>query len=233
MNIKKCRPVLIKSSNIEEVLWITTSGQLIYTHVSGEYKEKYKPQQLILISLEDEKIEVGDKCYDEETGSYITFQDCLPKYHYTGYKKVIATQSQLSTEYIQQFIEEYNKGKVKDVEIEMDKKHELVSKGLDGFPEDDIYWWKDKPKLTNGFITIVKKEDYELVSIGEEVIKLPIQELKEPILYTEEEVWNIINNCLKATGKEIRAKMKNIHTNAYIVFDGQDLEDWFKQNKKK
>ena len=35
-------------------------------------------------------------------------------------KKVIATQSQIPPEYIQQFIEEYNKGEVKDIEIEME-----------------------------------------------------------------------------------------------------------------
>jgi hypothetical protein len=53
-------------------------------------------------------------------------------------------------------------------------------------------------------------------------------------MYSEQEVFELITNCLLATGKAIKAEMKNIMTNdAYIEFSGSDLEKWFKQNKKK
>ena len=87
-------------------------------------------------------------------------------------RKVIATQSQLPKSYIQQFIKEYNKGEVKDTEIEME---ELYFHGSGYYKAEELTFSERekhipmreyKPKLTNGFITIV----------GE-----------EPILYTEEE----------------------------------------------
>jgi hypothetical protein len=52
-------------------------------------------------------------------------------------------------------------------------------------------------------------------------------------MYSEEEVFELITNCLLATGKTIKAEMKNIRTNdAYIEFSGSDLKEWFEQNKK-
>jgi hypothetical protein len=57
---------------------------------------------------------------------------------------------------------------------------------------------------------------------------------KQERMYSEQEVFELITNCLLATGKAIKAEMKNIMTNdAYIEFSGSDLEKWFKQNKKK
>jgi hypothetical protein len=57
---------------------------------------------------------------------------------------------------------------------------------------------------------------------------------KQERMYSEGEVFELITNCLLATGKAIKAEMKNIMTNdAYIEFSGSDLEKWFKQNKKK
>lgn len=52
-------------------------------------------------------------------------------------------------------------------------------------------------------------------------------------MYSEEEVKQFVIAALKATGKTIKATMKNIRSNAYIEFNGDDFEEWFEQNKKK
>ena len=127
-----------------------------------------------------EKIEGGNKVYEKNLNTEESVYEVYKRNDKLGFfrfrnvfisfdkqnsaKKVIATQPQLSPEYIQQFIEEYNKGEVKDVEIEME--------WTLGNEEDDNQNLIPVlvPKLTNGFITIGKKE---------------------PILYTEEEVKSL------------------------------------------
>lgn len=52
-------------------------------------------------------------------------------------------------------------------------------------------------------------------------------------MYSEKEVWEFIRACLKATGSNINATMHNIGANAYIEFNGDELKEWFEQNKKK
>ena len=108
-------------------------------------------KQLILISLDDE-IKVGDKHYFEGEVKYTTKQtiEYLNSSGDNTFKKVIATQEQISPEYIQQFIEEYNKGKVKDFEIEMKDWCDYDDNPCGGLDKPD---WR--PKLTNGFVTIV------------------------------------------------------------------------------
>lgn len=44
------------------------------------------------------------------------------------------------------------------------------------------------------------------------------------------DVTEIIYKVLRATGKEIRAEMKNIPHNAFIEYDGDDLEKWIEAN---
>lgn len=52
--------------------------------------------------------------------------------------------------------------------------------------------------------------------------------------YSEQEVFELLKNCLMSTGKDIKAEMKNIGTNnAHIEFCGSDLKNWFEQFKKK
>lgn len=48
--------------------------------------------------------------------------------------------------------------------------------------------------------------------------------------YSRNEVISIIHNVLEATGKTIKAEMKNIPHNSYIEFDGNDLETWINKN---
>ena len=187
MKTKKCRLVLVES---EENTGITL-GINITKNIPGAMRgQNY---ELILISLENENIEEKD----------LYFVD-------NGIKRVvIATQSQLSEEYIAKFIEQYNNGKVDDVEIEMQEWNKAkmpkdflkyIEPGC-GLPiiagSEEVYY---KPKLTNKFVTIVT-----------------IVEKKEPILYTEEEVYALY----KATCERL--------TNSFISYDIR----WFEQNKKK
>ena len=120
METKLVRPVLLESKEPNNIY--TLDGKLYQTtpntNIVVSKADKLIPQQLILISLEDEKIEVGDRViYDFFDGHKVDVIvdntiDTYPE-RWLGFKRVIACQSQLSLEYIQQFIEEYNKGKLR------------------------------------------------------------------------------------------------------------------------
>ena len=116
MKTKKCRPVLVESKENTGI----TLGINITKNIPGAMRgQNY---QLILISLEDEKIEVGDMLLDSNLkDSFELFSpyenNDIPVYEFY---KVIATQDQLSPEYIAKFISQYNNGNVEDVEIKMD-----------------------------------------------------------------------------------------------------------------
>ena len=56
---------------------------------------------------------------------------------------------------------------------------------------------------------------------------------KEPITYTEQEVWKLLRKCLKATGKSIGAEFKDLSGSPYINYNGDYLFRWFNNNKKK
>lgn len=155
------RPVLVESKNPTTLIKENITNKLKLSSLNNPLR--WKNQQLILISLDPkEKIEVNDTYYRDGLKSLDICEDLEhsellnnDKYCY----KVIATQEQISPDYIQQFIEEFNKDNVKDIEIEMLK---LGFNIAAEFP-----YHSSLPKLTNGFITIINKE---------------------PILYTEKEV---------------------------------------------
>jgi len=183
MKTKKCKPVLIESKENTGI----TLGINITKNIPGAMRgQNY---QLILISLEDEKIEVGDKCYHPSTGlieiiekeTLITYSNY--KFKTTDEKcwicdltnetkKVIATQDQISPEYITKFVDQYNNGEVNDVEIEVYTMNEGYT-DVNDYPYQEI----NILKLSNGFITIIEK--------------------KEPTLYTEEEVYELFNSFRK------------------------------------
>ena len=116
-------------------------------------------------------IKPGDKYYSFETETIDILEENELSMSYD--RKVIATQDQLPNEYIQQFVEEYNKGEVKDVEIEM------TTTTYDDWMENGTSPVYPKPKLTMGFITIINKE---------------------PILYTEEEVKEFCYKAMRYKG---------------------------------
>lgn len=174
MKTLKVRPVLVESKIPTDLLICGVDGHLHKTEFYGSAMEsvfgKDKYQELILISLEDEKIDEGDRViYIMEDGyiSDLIVDDTINIYpeRWSGFKKVIARQSQISPEYISKFIEQYNNGCVEDLEIMMEYVNSwsklLVEK------RGDPIKYHIQPKLTNGFVTIVEKE---------------------PTIYTEDEV---------------------------------------------
>jgi len=176
---KLCKPILIESKEYNQLRLDNNSKLSFEPNIKGlNYAGLiHKYQQLILISLdENEKIEIGDIIYSEILNEIEVLKE-MPKgdlkFWFDGIYKVITTQEQLSPEYIQQFIEEYNRGEVKDVEVKyVDNGHEdWIGDDYNGEP-----FWNEKlePKLTNGFVTITSKE--------------------ENITYTEEEVYELLRS---------------------------------------
>lgn len=174
MKTKHVRPVLVES---KEYSIIHKFGDCLDTHAElqkwyGDARPIY--QELILISLEDERIEVGDEFYCSDRTNYTHLFACSGhtgnthlqvksdnEYGYGDWaicysKKVIARQSQIPPEYIAKFIEHYNNGCVEDLEIEMETKtYQPCDNNYEKCGEPFNI---DEPKLHNGFVIIVEKE---------------------------------------------------------------------------
>lgn len=197
MKTKLVRPILIETGPgvaFKGQLCLRSGNHSIFKIKEDTYVGWLNLQQFVLISLDsDDKIEEGESYVYWDGNKYSIRENLncknLPGGTVDAGIKIIAQQSQLSPEYIQQFIEEYNNGEIKDIEIEM---HEE--------PCFQSSFSIIEPKLTNGFITIINKE---------------------PILYTEEEVENLLfkfaeDNALTSCKSEI-----------------DDFNEWVEQNKKK
>ena len=176
MKTIKARPVLVESE-IANIYKCRTGG-LGYKEVAASFTIKGQEYQLILISLDpNDKVEKWDIVYDENTNSIGEFIGWTNSFlidtaikSFNRPKKAIATQSQIPPEYIQQFIEEYNGNSVKDIEIEMEEyNHDEEWSEISGAYETYRY----RPKLTNGFITIVNERLFSQSDIDKLGIKLP------------------------------------------------------------
>ena len=215
MITKLVRPILIKSKENTEIIL----GVNITRNIPGDLRgQNY---ELILISLENEKIEVGDEVCD---GKYI--EKAITDYYIIS-KKVIAHQSQISPELIQHLIAEYNSGDMKDFEIEMEPlTHNGKSNGFNictcGFKKDKegyLTCTKEhlQPKLTNGFVTPV------------------VMQYSESRVYTEEDVKKIFAHAIEiAPSSESHTRM--ISDNEYKLFMLNELwentKDWFEKFEK-
>lgn len=148
MNTIKVRPVLVENKEITEI-WSNKGRRLHYNQANFNDPDNTIYYQLILISLEGEKIEVGDLMYD--------FNDGITKNigQGVGDFKIIATQDQLSPELINQLIIEYNNGGMKDFKIEIEKLYSCEA--ADEF--DAVGFCGFRPKLTNGFVTVVVEKE--------------------------------------------------------------------------
>lgn len=171
MKTKKGKPILVTSTEQSSLIGqYKDTGKLVYNDHKSDI-DRGIPMELVIISLDpDEKIEIGDLHYYENEIKETT-KETIEYINNSGdsnFKKVIAIQSQLSPEYIQQFIKEYNQDNVKDIEIEME---EIVNCTENSYRinlpiEDKEMTFCDKCirsfrlKLTNGFITIVNSESY-------------------------------------------------------------------------
>lgn len=216
MKTKKVRPVLVEIKDASNIFENNDKTLSFYEH-KQHASSGGKKFELILISLEDEEIEVGNKVF---TGKHIeTVIDITNKhgnivcetatYLPEDVEKVIARQSQISPEYISKFIEQYNKGCIEDLEIEMEKCW-INSDNVKGNSFTEVAKFEPsindfdavliiQPKLTNSFVTIVEKE---------------------PIIFTEEEVIKLINEIL-------------YHFCPMNNYRKEDEIDWFEKNKKK
>ena len=212
MKTKLCRPVLVKTNTKSQLLINKINGRLLFD-CESIIIENAQYQELILISLyPKEKIEIGDKYYNSVRKKIHICENEIEKQSVNQFKeyahKVIATQSQIPPKYIQQFIEEYNINSVKDIEIEMEEyDHDEEWSEISGAYETCRY----RPKLINGFISIVDNKD----DSDKEIIDYVFN---KPILYTEEEIEELVESYLfdlSSTYKEI------------------PFRSWFEQNKKK
>ena len=147
MEKKRCKVVMLPTDKTDGTLWKTTIGQLIHTHLSGEYKEKYQPFNLYIIS--DDKIEEDDWVIETSNNNALEqFADYSLNQKSMGCKKIIATtESELKIPYMtsygkqrevngvdqvkrlfqipQSFIEEYcRKGGIDEVDVEYEKYHD-------------------------------------------------------------------------------------------------------------
>lgn len=247
MKTKQCKPALVEKKELPHFGDLCFSPRyigkiLIFGNFENSYQDECKKQELILISLDpDDKIEEGELVYiDLAENSRITKVISLEGKHpiynidieegcaqLTSLKKIVAIQSQLSPEYRMQFIEEYNKGEVKDVEIELEITVKTVKNN--GWLYETT---EHQSKLTNGFITIVQNEfkigapydDYVRAkhSIDECIGFIDgynARRSEESKLYTELEVKTLFEKCyMDLYEKELSLS---------------DLLDWFNQNKKK
>lgn len=239
MKTIKARPMLIKGNTDNKLkIFKEFDGAISYSGFPSNSSSK--EIQLILISLEDEKIEEEMQYLDILNKEIIVMDKSTAnmlnaRMLYNPHYKVIATQSQLSPQYISKFVEEYNGGCVKDLEIEMDVrsnaalgykeyvylKHIVNKKYIPVKIDANIYQetyslgkeeefedWEIEiySKLTpEGYITIVEKE---------------------PIMYSEEEVSKLFNEFAKKLSYEfMMERLKGLDAVNFSI-------NWLETNKK-
>ena len=83
---------MLPTGKVDGMLWETTSGQLIHTHVSGKFKTEYKPFDLYLV--DDSSIKEGDWYFllkDKTPMTTCNDEIVLENLNILGCKKIIAT----------------------------------------------------------------------------------------------------------------------------------------------
>ena len=169
MKTKRVRPILISTYNkVHDTYMIDRLEYQIDKKLSINGIE----QELILISLEDEKIDhEKDRYFESSNGSIKTIIKAGLNIKTIGrYYNIAARQSQIPPKYISKFIEQYNSGCVEDIEIEVEG---YVNSTTWEYDEPEGY----NPKLTNGYITVANKQPISYSE--EEVRQLLIDRAKE------------------------------------------------------
>jgi hypothetical protein len=176
---------------------------------------------IVLVSLENESFDKGSIVYFDndimtieeihnESATIVNREGNMRTVGFSLLGKVIAFQSQLSPWYIQQFINEYNKGEVKDIRIEMEE----YTDGNGMYRNSKMF----QPKLTNGFVTIVEKLQMPKISADD----LPLSNGG----YTEEEVIKLLEKAF------IKAASYAGFISYYGLMPKKYAKEWFEQNKK-
>lgn len=250
MITKTCMPVLIETKDINTAIKINRNNKFY---------------NLILFSCDlNETFTTGDLITDgiviiAATEKLVNAQDLIGR---RDWRKIIATQKELSPEYIQRFIQEHDSSRVNNIEIEMEQEKST------GYTEDRCrtFYGKYKPVLTNGYVTIVEKNDKkELVHFPFQVDKdhitlygagkfaeekLVLDRTKASLLFVE--LWKFLdfdksnkpnpNDPIIYTEDEVwdityRAVDRYIDWMTQALNGNYnarpDLLDWFNQNKKK
>ena len=242
MKTKHVRPVLVESK--ESTLHLS-HGKLLITSIESIGKSdlyKSMPQELILISLEDEEINIGEVGLDLRDNTLFEVKRILTNHYESGIlsfqksycKKVIARQSQIPQEYISKFIEQYNNGCVEDFEIEVgirsnaalgykeyvylehicDKKYVPIK--IDANINQNSYSLGEIEEFEDWEIEIYTKLTNGFVTIVE----------KEPITYTEEEVKSLCSGAYSLGLSSLKSEIPDLE-------EMMELDNWFENNKKK
>ena len=176
-NRKESEIVMLPTDKTDGMLWETTSGQLIHTHVSGKFKTEYKPFNLYFTSDEDIKegdwLIWNDKVYKHSKTSFtgIDFSDCKkiiattdPELYTLNWKNGILLNTHIVHQLPQAFIERFCKvGGIWKVMVEYNKpvcQCDTVEKMYDcpfnlGGVEDSC----EKPDENNDFYGLRPKVD--------------------------------------------------------------------------
>ena len=206
MKTKRVRPILVEIKEASNIFENNDKTLSFYEH-KQHASSGGKKFELILISLEDEKIEVGNEYLDDciLIREAVTSDEDYWKRR-PDYKKVIARQSQIPQEYISKFVKQYNQDCIEDLEIEMEyfENDTLECIGMDGEP-NCVLFNGFTPKLTNGFVIIVEKE---------------------PISYTEEEVKSLCSEAYSLGLSSLKSEIPDLE-------EMMELDNWFNKNKKK
>lgn len=266
MNTITVRPILVKKNNkrpkigdicknsIQVFIWCKEHEMYNVLETLPDYKNT-KVQKLILISLDSkDKLNINDKVYlDLGENSRITTIKNLNGSHpifnidcgcakRESLKKIIAKQSQIPSEYISKFIDEYNTGMVNDIKI----------KGESILNNEIISIYKFNWKLKNGFITIDNEnipeniplsdiDENDICSFPDNKILYWAKQLSNKSLSTQELVENVkwLINKIAYTEDEVKQlfiRRANEFSPSSKPFGDlllrQDLE-WFNLNKKK
>lgn len=272
MNTKTVRPILVKKNNklpkigdicknnIQVFIWSKEHEMYRVLETLPEYKNT-EVLKLILISLDSkDKLNINDKVYlDLGENSRITTIKNLNGSHpifnididggcakRESLKKIIAKQSQIPSEYISKFIDEYNTGMVNDIKI----KGESIS--CNNEINFDMRIYSFNPKLKNGFITIDKEnipeniplsnvDETDICSFPDNKILYWAKQLSNKSLSTQELVENVkwLINKIAYTEEEVKqlfiSRANEFSPSSKPFGDlllRQDLE-WFENNKKK
>lgn len=247
-----CKVVMLPS-NEKSPLILGTNGKLYSSKFDSPNIEHLKGttfQHLYFIS--DEKIKECDWAYNEKLGVFQILSENEPTFYD---RKIVATTDnkigikpftsfpEPSDLFIERYIKEYNKDKqIKSVMISADYPRcggDLVllrGDGEEGEGMDEPFYCRcqscgeenfyDEKGANKGCKIILKPE---LVVNTDEKNHIIIRDYLKTS-WNRNEVISLLRSCLEATGKEIRAEMKNIPISPYIEFSGDDFDEWVEKN---
>ena len=220
MTLKRAQVVMLPTNEKASTLWLTTSGQLIHTHITDNYKKLYKPQAIYILS--NEKIEVGDwVVHGLLPLIYQVNKDNYEASVHNKSKKIIATtDSSLfgpfeeplpkgvtnpipkpSEDFIKVFVEEYNKGNIiewVDVEYSEYKFEEfqnMTESNITNKITDEYYRYSEDDQCFEHWYYASIKWINSLLGLKLKVNsknEISIRKIKET--WSRDEILNALNN---------------------------------------